>query len=589
CASFGNDGTWLSLGGPHPEVGFVELNGLPPFDEATRGNPALTRRYRRWMSESRFGFLTIGTDTAMPPGAEQADASDPARPRWSLTLPGIVDDVDAVADERGITWRHRLRRTGAAAAPLRLRFVGRLDRPALAEITEVNPPAPTGADTVLRAEGATLHVAADALAARVELAVTSDPPGPLAWQARDGHAELEIGWPPEVEELTVEVTGRLDVVSPPVGSAPEILSVPADLVPRLRSMVERALIYVRTCAALAVTADQRAILTDHRLLPLSWTRDAYFQAMLLLATGASADTRLVADHLRWLWLRCERPDARWMRSHHADGRRKDLAFQIDQQLYPILELADYRRATGSAPTGVAWPALVREAWDAAVAEVDPATCLAATTENAADDEAPLPFILSSQILLWHTARQLAELADAGLAELDAAQVLQFADRIRAAVDRHLPTDDGWAYATDAGAGRVRYHDANDLPTAFAPLWGFCAPEDPTWLATVRFAFSPANPGYFDGEFGGLGSLHTPGVWPLGDIQAWVCASLTGDRRAADGAVRRLCETAFDDGMLPEAYDAATGLPIARDWFAWPGALLGALVLLDQRGQLGRST
>ena len=30
CASFALDGSWLSLGCPHPAHGFVELNGGPP-------------------------------------------------------------------------------------------------------------------------------------------------------------------------------------------------------------------------------------------------------------------------------------------------------------------------------------------------------------------------------------------------------------------------------------------------------------------------------------------------------------------------------------------------------------------------------
>jgi hypothetical protein len=94
--------------------------------------------------------------------------------------------------------------------------------------------------------------------------------------------------------------------------------------------------------------------TDHRILPLSWTRDAYWQARMLLATwkrgGGPGDVAIVADHLRWLFLRCERPDGRWVRSHYVDGRRKDRAFQADQQLYPILELTDFVEATGGLPS-----------------------------------------------------------------------------------------------------------------------------------------------------------------------------------------------------------------------------------------------
>ena len=105
----------------------------------------------------------------------------------------------------------------------------------------------------------------------------------------------------------------------------------------------RALTYVRSCTALAFRPDERAILTDHRILPLSWTRDAYYQALLLLAIGRPADRDIVADHLRWLWRRCERPGGSWMRSHHGNGAPKDLVYQADQQLYPLVELADFWR------------------------------------------------------------------------------------------------------------------------------------------------------------------------------------------------------------------------------------------------------
>lgn len=120
----------------------------------------------------------------------------------------------------------------------------------------------------------------------------------------------------------------------------------------------------------------------------------------------------MADHLRWLWRRCERPDGRWVRSHHADGRRKDLTFQADQQLYPLVELADYWRRSGVLPSGIAWDVAIAGAWQAALEEVDAASGLMASGESAADDPAVAPFIAASQILLWYAGRRVAELADA---------------------------------------------------------------------------------------------------------------------------------------------------------------------------------
>ena len=35
----------------------------------------------------------------------------------------------------------------------------------------------------------------------------------------------------------------------------------------------------------------------------------------------------------------------------------------------------------------------------------------------------------------------------------------------------------WAYSVNGRGGIERYMDANDLPAALAPLWGFCPPDD----------------------------------------------------------------------------------------------------------------
>jgi hypothetical protein len=144
----------------------------------------------------------------------------------------------------------------------------------------------------------------------------------------------------------------------------------------------------------------------------------------------------------------------------------------------------------------------------------------------------------------------------------------------------------WPYAVNAEGGQVSYHDANDLPIALAPLWGFCTEDDPGWSQTMAFAFGSANPAWFEGARAGLGSVHTPGPWTLGNVQAWIRARIIGDRRSMADCLSRLRSVAFDDGMLPEAYSAD---PLddrrIRHWFAWPGAALAALTLLDRDERL----
>jgi hypothetical protein len=219
------------------------------------------------------------------------------------------------------------------------------------------------------------------------------------------------------------------------------------------------------------------------------TRDAYWQARLLLAAwargGHNDDATIVADHLRWLFLRCERPDGRWARTHHADGRPHDPAFRVEMQLYPLLELADYVSATGDLPdlpgdlpdllADPTWADLAGAAWAAVDSAIDPTSGLLATEIDGIDEPRSWRARASDQVLLWHTAARLASAAEP--LGLVASRFTERAERTRAAFGAHLLTDGPrgpqWAATVD-GLGGVEWAvDANDLPLALAPLWGFC--------------------------------------------------------------------------------------------------------------------
>jgi hypothetical protein len=77
---------------------------------------------------------------------------------------------------------------------------------------------------------------------------------------------------------------------------------------------------------------------------------------------------------------------------------------------------------------------------------------------------------------------------------------------------------------------------------------------------MEFAFSPQDKGgYYSGIYGGLGSVHTPDSWPLGDVQAYIVAKLTGDKLAEWTSIERLKAVAQHDGALPGAYSAVSRL------------------------------
>lgn len=615
-ASLSTDGRWLSLGRADPRHGYVELNALPDFRASWRGDPIAVRRYRSWMADERYWFLRFEVHGATG-GLRALDPSGDSRPRWASTGSGCRHAAIAWprAEAPSIAQRHRLRLPGGSAAwRFEVWFTGALKAHPFPEITEATQAPSPRFQTELHAHGTALVLASPEPGARAEIHVSAAGASCRPWRLESAGARLVIEPEYGSEEVTVLIECGLDrrlaPTRPSQGWAPTksrtaglrvsrprpvpfgrtvAASVPASQADAWLRIARRAWSYTVGCTALQVSSDEVCIVTDHRVLPLSWSRDAYYQALLLLAldTPDGLGRRLVASHLRWLWGRCERPRHLWMRSHRPDGGVKDTRYQADQQLYPLLELADYLRLTGELPRPPRSADASRSPqswWGARVGELLSAIpvvggCLLPTEENPADDRATLPFSLSTQILYWYVLRRLAGLSPELRLELDSPGI---AKRISEAVGERFVVDGPlgrqWAYEVDGEGDARLYHDANDLPTALAPLLGFCSPRDPLWAATMRFAFSAHNPGYSEGRFGGLGSLHTPGAWTLGDVQELVAAGLLGEGNRAERALTRLIQVASPDGMLPEAYDSATGRSPVRLWFAWPGAILGALLV-----------
>jgi hypothetical protein len=598
-ASFWRDGRWLSLGAAHARHGYVELSNAPEFDEAHRGDPAHVRRYRGALAEPSSAFFVA---EPAPDGAEATLRVDRRGPHWSSH--GGARDVTCTYGGGGwIEQRHRLVAADARPAELTLTFHGSVRRASFAEITEVAPPPPATSTSILRCVGTTLVLDADDLdtTVTIEVTVRGDTDG---WHPEDRGARLDAT-AEGVLDLVVRARlavgdrdghvgsggravtigfGMPDVPAVAATDRPRGLLIPAEAVGTLQRITAGAARYTLGCCACPVAPGEVAILTDHRLLQLSWTRDAYFQALLLLSLGEVAAVDTVAGHLRWLWHRARQPGVGWLRAHYAHGAVKDPVQQADQQLYPLLELVDFRRLVGAWPEPPASIGSRRRWWGDRVAECwrrlprHAATGMLAAGENPADDPLELPLLLSTHVLWWYTARWLSSFADE--IGLDPEGFAADAERVRIAVETVFAADGRsgpmWAYAADGSRTSAPYADANDLPTALAPLWGFCRADDPRWVATMRFAFSPDNPGYECGTFGGLGSRHTAGTWPLGDLQEWIASSLVGEPARARRVLRRIERVAAPDGMLPESYDPHTAQWRARHWFAWPGAAFGVI-------------
>lgn len=301
----------------------------------------------------------------------------------------------------------------------------------------------------------------------------------------------------------------------------------------------------------------------------------------------------VRGHLNWVFNTAQRPHGYWHRSYLANGVPKDgPVFQQDQQCYPLLELCDFydqfpseREFVESIIGGQAIPLILEMLEE----HRDPATGLYPTDETPGDDAVEHPFHFSSHILLWHTLIQLSSLVK----RFPTCQQPQYssldskAHMLRETTLKHFISPNPqtgqtmFAYLTDGAGQHTFYHDANDIPTLFAQGWNFIdSTSYGVWTRTMDFAISPLNVGGFypDGEFGGLGSVHTRGPWPLGYAQELIYANIMGNDAAKEDAWRRIKGSMFWDGLFPEAVDCNTGDCVSKAWFSWPGSMIGSALL-----------
>lgn len=559
-------GRWLSLGIAHPHHGRVVLTATDPF-AGGQFDQSEVRAYRAALADPRrpsFGFELLDTE---PSSVWLAEDSFPSaiveRPegRFESTViapagrSGAIQilRMKAKTEIRGPTWTSTMRL--GRAEYTQLTAGGPLPDPHSHNRTSMHQ-RNDWPDSLFLVEDRSLGAAASIAATYAEISAGSEATAILV---------VAIGLDPmatmtEAHELARDAETLVEQNL----KERHRLWTGLDLVSEAAHPARRGVSYAIDCAA-SQTGDAVAMLADHEILPLVWTRDAYYVCRALLAVGPQESRiRAVVDgFIRWAFSAAESVDGWWPRASLTSGRAKDPAFQLDQQLWPLLLVSDHARLTGDASLRERYRGSCARVIEALLAARAPFG-LIATAETPADDPLVQPFHFSSHVLLWRV-----------LAAFDHAA----ASEVRDATLRHFGSEGRFAYAVagpDAANARRHYHDANDFPTVFAPGWGFCSKDDPRWRATIDFAWSIANEGYFAGTLAGLGSVHTPHPWPLGDLQEIVVARLTDDPARAERAQERLARVETWDGMLAEAYDEGTGAVASRHWFAWPTALRALL-------------
>ncbi len=571
------NGHLIALNTYHPTYGYSTLTVAAPFSDALRYRPAAVRAYRASLA-TMTGFGPTCTRYALH---RQAYLLNDAIPQLDFELENegrVITTTFATQGGAFQQWTFE-----NVPTPITWRGTLALQRCAYTQLTEGGPlPAPPVVANVVLRDGI-LTIENEHLGQTV--AIIGLWHHYEQWEAND-NGLVELTFSSDAQQVSlifafgnsaqaarqrVRELAALDITQLFLTQR-NIWQQRWQNVPN-NSLVRRGLAYGLMMSI--PVAGTTCLLTDHMLLPLSWNRDAYYIAHAFLQWHLPETTELVRQHLLWMFEVAEQHEGWWGRAYLANGHIKDRGFQLDQQIFPLLELAEYVLSTSDLTTLERLSPHINKILNLLIDLPTNGAALYPTSETPADDPIALPYHLSSHILLWHTLLKLDKLPlhfDISLKKM--------AEDVRQAIDSYFIAEYNgqklYAYATDGQNNYHFYHDANDTPTVLAAEWGMVKKDDPIWQATLTFAFSEQNHGgYYDRR---LGSVHTPAPWPLGDVQALQVAHTLQDTNATSEIEATLHHAAQWDGALPEAYDSTTFYVVSRHWFAWPNALLATLYL-----------
>lgn len=643
--SVNDRGEVIALNTAHPQHGYITLSALPPFPNDRWYDPVFVRDYRiqqALRSTSGFGIHFDGIQELIQSRCSIQTGAMPhvqlqSRSKLLVDVLAFAPYLENGQPAKGAIQLYTL--TNACSEPFELKYEGgglvALTRSSYAQLTEGGPIEypyenyfTTEVDEIFiiqnRGLGAAIAVtigevgedgkiqkisvgwqvekSTDGRQLRVKLSGTATLEGSrkLRLAVLYGYGENQIQAQNQIQAL---VKFNLNSLQEQTTLYWEVLekiianSNINDNFPGATWLCRQALVYILACCTIPLEKGTTCLITDHQMLPLAWTRDSYYQVQALLALSKQAKKstlvasrqlqtqveNIVRKHLIWLFELAEQPTDFWGRAYLTNGRCKDLIFQLDQQCYPLLELADYVETTGDTTLLLRFKPALENIFARLLSQKASEAWLFPTSETPADDKVDMPYHLSSQITVWRVMKQLAWLNV--LESYKPEQLLKMAERIQNDIYHYMVSEHQgqkiFCYLTDLKGNYRFYHDANDWPTLLAVKWGFCSSNDPIWRTTLEFAFSPANHGgFYSGAYRGLGSIHTPHPWPLGDLQELFWTRLNHDATRQVEIWTKLLKVACWDGSFPEAYDQNSGEVASRHWFSWPGSML-VIVLMNE--------
>lgn len=142
----------------------------------------------------------------------------------------------------------------------------------------------------------------------------------------------------------------------------------------------------------------------------------------------------------------------------------------------------------------------------------------------------------------------------------------------------MPDGQTYAYESD-GLGNFNFMDDANIPSLLSlPYLGFCANDDPLYLATRKRVLSAENPYYYEGKAAsGVGSPHTPEnyIWHLALTMQALTAS---DPAEQEALLETLIRTDGGTQLMHEGFHKDNADEYTRAWFSWANSLFCELVL-----------
>ena len=349
-------------------------------------------------------------------------------------------------------------------------------------------------------------------------------------------------------------------------------------------------------------------------IPAMWLRDSAAQVLPLLRLGdyCPAAEEFVADVLRrqLSFITLDPYANAFNAGPTGAGHQRDRTamtpdlwerkYEVDSLCYPLFLAERFRRATGRADVfdELYWRAVERviETWET---EQDhearseyrfhrrftrrrrspvAVTGMTWSAFRPSDDATVYGYNVPGNMFASVVLRGLAD----GPAEL-----MERAARLREGIEQGLRehavvedpvTGPRWAYEVDGLGGVLEIDDANVPSLLSMPRLGYCAMDDPMYLATRAFILSPRNPYYYAGSAAaGIGSPHTARrhVWPIALAMAALCDPDDAVKRTA---VANLLATRGGTDRIHESFHVDRPGKWTREWFSWGEAVFCDLVL-----------